>query len=174
MIYIPEDKAFTMSQVIDLFEKRNIYFTKTTIQNYVRVGVLPPPLNKRYYVKKHLVLLSLLKTLKTVYSLDEIKKVFEPILRSPNTFDDDIIDIVDIEAIYSNFCNKHIQNLKNDISKISSETIDFDFQIPNNPNLDEYKDDIQIFLERLNIMSLSVCAKQILQENINLENIELY
>lgn len=53
------------------------------IQNYVRVGVIPPPVDKRYYTKNHLILLTLVDNLKLIYSLDEIKTLFGPILKIP-------------------------------------------------------------------------------------------
>ncbi len=45
-------EGLTISQVIKYFQKQEIdTFTKTMIQNYVRINVLPPPKDKRYYSK---------------------------------------------------------------------------------------------------------------------------
>lgn len=68
----------TISQVVRFFERRDIKFTKTMIQNYVRVGVLEPP-DGRVYHAGHLKTLVLIEYLKQVYSLDEIKSLFETI-----------------------------------------------------------------------------------------------
>jgi DNA-binding transcriptional MerR regulator len=70
------------------------------IQNYVRVGVLPPPVDKRYYTMNHLVLLTLIDNLKVIYSLDEIKTVLEPISNNPKVFEDDIIKTTDMYRNY--------------------------------------------------------------------------
>ena len=50
------------------------------IQNYVRDGLLPPPVNKRHYTHKHLATLALINKLKTVYEISEIKAVLTPFL----------------------------------------------------------------------------------------------
>lgn len=90
----------TISQVVKFFERQGRSFTKTMIQNYVRVGVLPPPADKRYYTKNHLVLLTLIDSLKTVYSLEEIKTVLGPICNNPEIFEDDIIKVTDLYKNY--------------------------------------------------------------------------
>ncbi len=90
----------TISQVVRFFEKQGKSFTKTMIQNYVRVGVLPPPVDKRYYTKNHLILLALIDNLKAIYSLEEIKTVLQPIRNNPDLFEDDIIKATDVYRNY--------------------------------------------------------------------------
>ncbi|MCX7923749.1 MAG: DUF1836 domain-containing protein [Clostridia bacterium] len=90
----------TISQVVKFFERQGRSFTKTMIQNYIRVGVLPPPVDKRYYTKNHLVLLTLIDNLKSIYSLDEIRTVLEPIRNNPDIFEDDIIKTTDVYKNY--------------------------------------------------------------------------
>lgn len=90
----------TISQVVKFFEKQGKSFTKTMIQNYVRVGVLPPPLEKRYYTRNHLILLTLIDSLKNVYSLEEIKMILNPVRNNPEIFDDDMIKTMDIYKGY--------------------------------------------------------------------------
>ena len=65
-----------ISQIIIFFQRQNILFTKTMIQNYVRIGLLPPPVEKRYYNKKHIIFLTIINELKAIYSLEEIKNIF--------------------------------------------------------------------------------------------------
>jgi len=90
----------TISQVVKFFEKQGRSFTKTMIQNYVRVGVLPPPLDKRYYTRDHLIMLALIDSLKSVHSLEEIKAVLEPIRNNPDIFEDDVIKTSDVYKNY--------------------------------------------------------------------------
>lgn len=90
----------TISQVVKFFERQGRSFTKTMIQNYVRVGVLPPPVEKRSYTKNHLVLLTLIDNLKAIYSLEEIKTVLMPIRNNPDLFEDDIIKATDVYRNY--------------------------------------------------------------------------
>lgn len=90
----------TISQVVKFFERQGRNFTKTMIQNYVRVGVLPPPVDKRNYTRNHLILLTLIDNLKAIYSLEEIKTVLAPIRNNPDIFDDDIIKTTDVYRNY--------------------------------------------------------------------------
>lgn len=90
----------TISQVVKFFERQGRSFTKTMIQNYIRVGVLPPPVEKRYYTKDHLIMLTLIDNLKAIYSLEEIKTVLEPIRNNPDIFEDDIIKATDVYRNY--------------------------------------------------------------------------
>jgi len=89
-----------ISQVVRFFEKQGRSFTKTMIQNYIRVGVLPPPVDKRYYTRNHLILLTLIDSLKTIYSLDEIKLLLAPVRNNPNIFEDDMIKTSDVYKNY--------------------------------------------------------------------------
>ena len=71
------NNEMSISQVIRFFDTFGMSFTKTMIQNYIRVGVLPAPVRKRYYVKSHLMLLAMIYELKEIYSLPEIEMLFE-------------------------------------------------------------------------------------------------
>ena len=73
----------SISQVIIFFKRAGVTFTRTKIQNYLRVGVLPPLFEKRHYTKTHIIFLALIYTLKETYSLDEIKSIFA-IMGEPN------------------------------------------------------------------------------------------
>ncbi|MCL2564429.1 MAG: DUF1836 domain-containing protein [Defluviitaleaceae bacterium] len=72
----------TVSQVIRFFDGFGMHFTKTMIQNYVRIGIIPPPAKKRYYLKKHIILLALIYEFKEIYSLPDIGKLFEAYIES--------------------------------------------------------------------------------------------
>ena len=100
----------TISQVVNFFERNGYSFTKTMIQNYIRIGVLPPPVNKRNYTKNHLLLLALIYRLKAVFSLDEIKEVLMPILQKSNTFEDDLIETEKLYGIYHSLHTKALSH----------------------------------------------------------------
>jgi len=74
------NRHLTISQVVTFFERKEITVTKSMIQNYVRDGLLPPPVNKRYYTHKHLAALALIDSLKTVYEMTAIKAVLSPLM----------------------------------------------------------------------------------------------
>jgi len=69
-------KTMTISQVVVFFDRIDIHFTKTMIQNYVRIGLLPPPSDKRHYGHGHLHLLWLIHFFKENFSLEEIRGLF--------------------------------------------------------------------------------------------------
>ncbi|MCL1936214.1 MAG: DUF1836 domain-containing protein [Defluviitaleaceae bacterium] len=64
-----------ISQIIIFFERKGISLTKTTIQNYVRIGILPSLSNKKYYEKIHIIYLTMIIELRQFYSLNEIKNI---------------------------------------------------------------------------------------------------
>ncbi|MCL1924360.1 MAG: DUF1836 domain-containing protein [Defluviitaleaceae bacterium] len=94
-----------LSQVILFFERHNIKFTKTMIQNYVRIGLLNPLSEKRYYVKEHIIMLFFIASLKSILSLDELKILFE--------------NIDDLENLYMLFIRlSNSEQIENDINTL--------------------------------------------------------
>ena len=96
----------TISQVVRFFDRQGLAFTKTMIQSFVRIGVLPPPRNKRIYTRAHLVLLVLIEEMKGAFNFDELKKIFGPIIDGdPEYFPDRVEFMMEIygkyRAIYS-------------------------------------------------------------------------
>ena len=70
----------TISQVVTFFDRKGLIITRSMIQNYVRDGLLPPPVNKRHYTHKHLATLALIVKLKTVYEMPHIKALLQPLM----------------------------------------------------------------------------------------------
>ena len=70
--------TFTISQVIKFCEKKDLHISRPMIQNYIRDGLLPPPVNKRLYTHKHLAALVMIYRLKNVYDMPAIKKALVP------------------------------------------------------------------------------------------------
>ncbi|GHU58362.1 hypothetical protein AGMMS49975_24880 [Clostridia bacterium] len=69
-----------ISNTILFFSRFEIEFTKTMIQNYTRIGLLPKLSANRYYTRKHLVILYLINSLKTAYSLEEISRLLREMI----------------------------------------------------------------------------------------------
>jgi len=80
--------SMTISQVVKFFERQGVVFTKPMIQHYVKIGLLPPPEDKRRYTRFHLLLLAVIEQLKGLFTLDEISFIFNRF--SP---DDRLIDL---------------------------------------------------------------------------------
>jgi len=75
-------------------EKEEKLVTKTMINNYVKHGVIKPPINKKYR-KEHTASLFVIFILKEVYSINDIKKLISL-----------GIDTSPIEQAYNRFCSE--------------------------------------------------------------------
>jgi len=64
----------TITQVIKFCEKKSLPVSRPMIQNYIRDGLLPPPI-KRQYTHKHLAALVVICKLKTVWDIPAIKEI---------------------------------------------------------------------------------------------------
>jgi DNA-binding transcriptional MerR regulator len=159
----------TISQVVKFFERQGRSFTKTMIQNYVRVGVLPPPLEKRYYTKNHLVLLTLIDNLKVIYSLEEIKTVLAPIRNNPNIFDDDIIKTTDVYKNYLTMRNEALSHWKESLPLLFDNVnrlLDEDGVKPGEKNT------ATAFMITLTVMAETIAMKDLANEIMRVHIIE--
>ncbi|WP_187296244.1 DUF1836 domain-containing protein [Tepidibacter mesophilus] len=98
--------------------KRNDYdkiLTKTMINNYTKQGLLMPSNNKKYS-KQHIILMILVYYLKQVLSLDDIKLLFEPILKDMTNTEDDVLSLDDIYSIFLELKDNETQDFENFIS----------------------------------------------------------
>jgi len=149
----------TISQVVRFFERHGLDFTKTMIQNYVRVGVLPPPVDKRYYVKNHLILLTLIHHLKDIYSLDDIKRLLHPVSKDLETFEDDVIDVAAIYDIYIGLCHRAIHKWEKELPELIATVRD---KVDNRENVYEgERDTVYFFITVLTLMAQSIATKQL-------------
>lgn len=97
-----------MDQMLELLNRRldatkreplNKGLTKMMVNNYTKEQLLMPPVNRKYG-KYHVLLLILICQLKNILSINDIKRLFNPVLNDINTPDDDIIPL---EFIYTTF-----------------------------------------------------------------------
>jgi len=70
--------TLTIAQVIKFCEKKELPLSRAMVQNYIRNGLLPPPVNKRVYTHKHLAALVVICRLKAVYDMPAIKTALAP------------------------------------------------------------------------------------------------
>lgn len=151
----------TISQVVSFFERNGYSFTKTMIQNYIRIGVLPPPVNKRNYTKNHLLLLALIYRFKTVFSLDEIKEVLMPILGKSDTFEDGFIETERLYEIYhtlhTNTVSHWGESLPEDMGRINKcleeEKLDIN-----------HSQDVSAFMVVLALMTQMIATKELINQ----------
>jgi len=70
--------TLSISHVIKFCEKKDLPISRPMVQNYIRDGLLPPPVNKRIYTHKHLAALVMICRLKNVYDMPAIKAALVP------------------------------------------------------------------------------------------------
>ena len=70
----------TISQLIKFFEKKGMVLTRGMVQNYIRDGLLRPPVDKRFYTHKHIAALVIICKLKTVFDIPTIQKTLVPLM----------------------------------------------------------------------------------------------
>jgi len=70
--------TLTIAHVIKFCEKKALPVSRPMVQNYIRYGLLPPPLNKRIYTHKHLAAIVMICRLKAIYDLPTIKAALGP------------------------------------------------------------------------------------------------
>lgn len=153
----------TISQVVKFFEKQGKTFTKTMIQNYVRVGVLPPPLEKRYYTRNHLIFLTLIDSLKNVYSLEEIKTILTPVRNNPDIFDDDMIQAMDIFKGYIEMKKSVLSHWENTLPKLVDKV---EKLVSEEGIRNEDKNIATQFMIVLTVMAESIAMKELVNEVI--------
>jgi DNA-binding transcriptional MerR regulator len=74
--------ALTISQLMKFCDKKGLSITRPMVQNYIRMGLLPPPVDKRFYTHNHIAALTVIEHLKNVYEIEEIKDALQPLLQS--------------------------------------------------------------------------------------------
>lgn len=95
-------------------DKGDKILTKTMINNYTKAGLLMPPVNKRYN-KDHIILLILIYYLKNILSINDMRKLFAPVLNNVATREDDIISLEEIYSTFLELVNSEINNFKNSL-----------------------------------------------------------
>lgn len=154
----------TISQVVKFFEKQGRSFTKTMIQNYVRVGVIPPPVGKRYYTRNHLILLTLIDNLKSVYSLEEIKVILATVRNEPDIFEDDMIKTADIYKSYIEMRKEVLAHWAGTIPKIFDRVE----RLVNEDGIeDKDKSAVTQFMIVMTLMAETIAMKELVNEVIN-------
>jgi DNA-binding transcriptional MerR regulator len=73
--------ALSITQLIKFCEKKGIAITRPMVQNYIRLGLLPPPLERRFYTHNHIAALTIIEHLKNIYEIEEIKEALLPLMQ---------------------------------------------------------------------------------------------
>ena len=105
------DLELYMDQVLSLIERylRGYHgfdrkgLTASMVNNYVKLGVMPPPIKKKY-TRIHLAYLVMICVLKTSLPMDSIKNLISESLKSE-----------DCSALYNEFCEEFETSVKKSI-----------------------------------------------------------
>lgn len=145
--------------------------TKTMINNYTKYGLLMPPKNKKYN-KQHIILMILVYYLKQILSLEDIKLLFDPILKDMSNTEDDMISLDDIYSIFIDLKDNEIENflgtLSGNVNSIKEKVEDLD---------SENQDLAQLFLTVIMLVAQANAQKRLAEKIIdvyfkNKENLE--
>ncbi len=118
LLNIKEDIA--ISKVLQYFLNCGYTIPKTTVQNYVREGVVSELKNGRYYSKRNIVEIYIAQYLKDIFTLKEIKKINNKIFSYNNSY----IDIYNIFVdIIENF---NVIDIEEDLT---SELLEFIYKV---------------------------------------------
>lgn len=119
------DLDFYMDQVISLMEK-NLYIlsdneedkfiTPSMINNYVKLGLIPPPTKKRY-TKEHLCYLFIICTLKSVIPIPAVSRIIKAETEKRSIFE-----------LYDIFCEAYENMLAQANSAAKEITSEADFE----------------------------------------------
>jgi len=149
-------------------DETSIAISKSMINNYTKNGLLNPS-DKKKYDKNHIILLSLIFHLKQVLSLDDIKTIFNPILKNletPETSEvkESIIPLDDIYKAFLEFQKEEYFDTCNDFEDRFARVC----QKINNPfEAHASKDMIEKFLTVLLLVAEATAAKQLAEEMID-------
>jgi DNA-binding transcriptional MerR regulator len=118
------DMPLYMEQLTTYFDNRHKLLkrtedekilTKSMINNYTKEGLLMAPVRKKYE-SRHIILLSLIYSLKNILSLQDIKSLLAPVLNSIETEEDDIIKLDEIYKNYLEIKRKECKDLQNEVN----------------------------------------------------------
>lgn len=146
-------------------DETSVAITKAMINNYTKNGLLNPS-DKKKYDKNHIILLSLIYHLKQVLSLDDIKTIFNPILKSLDHPEEkrSIIALDDIYRAFLEFQKEEYFDTCNDYEDRFNRVC----QKINNPfENTANKDMVEKFLTVLLLVAEATAAKQLAEEMID-------
>ncbi|MGC7871365.1 DUF1836 domain-containing protein [Desulfosporosinus sp. SYSU MS00001] len=135
--------------------------TKTMINNYTKAGLLMPPIKKKYN-KRHIILLTLIYYLKNILSINDIKRLFEPVLNNIATPEDDLISL---EDIYSTFLD--VKNIE--LSSFHEHLIEKSTMIKEKTSImdKDGKDTAELFLIVIMLIAQANAQKRLAEKIID-------
>lgn len=168
--HIPDIDLY-MDQLLDFLNSRlkslkrdtvDKDLTKTMINNYTKDQLLIPPQNRKYG-KQHIMLLILICQLKSILSINDIKRLFAPILNDINTPDDDLIPL---EEIYITFLNLKREQFQEFQEKFSEKVKDIEGKM--SAIKTSHQDIVELFLIILMLVAQANASKRLAEKMIDI------
>ena len=166
---IPELELY-MDQVLEFLNSRLKWLkrdpldkglTKTMVNNYTKDQLLIPPQNRKYG-KDHIMLLTLICQLKSVLSINDIKRLFSPILNDINTPDDDVIPL---EEIYIKFLELKRRQLAEFQEMFAEKSRDIKSELAETETVNQ--DTAELFLIVLMLVAQASASKRLAEKMID-------
>ncbi|WZL72203.1 DUF1836 domain-containing protein [Clostridiaceae bacterium 35-E11] len=141
-LYIGQVQSFLTDKLDHLKRSEtDKILTTTMINNYTKDNLLMKPTKSKQYTKPHIILMILLYYLKQILSLDDIRKMFNAVLKDMSTIEDDVIPLEEIYSIFVELKNDEFQNFNNTLSKnlsaIQEKTKSINSQNPDEKEQDQ-------------------------------------
>lgn len=166
---IPELELY-MDQVLEFLNNRLKWLkrdpfdkglTKTMVNNYTKDQLLIPPQNRKYG-KQHIMLLTLICQLKSVLSINDIKRLFSPVLNDINTPDDDVIPL---EEIYIKFLDLKRKQLAEFQAMFAAKSQDIKSNLADNETANQAT--AELFLIVLMLVAQASASKRLAEKLID-------
>lgn len=166
---IPELELY-MDQVLEFLNSRLKWLkrdpldkglTKTMVNNYTKDKLLIPPQNRKYG-KDHIMLLTLICQMKSVLSINDIKRLLAPILNDISIPDDDVIPL---EEIYIKFLDLKSRQLQEFREMFAAKSIDIKNDMAENGT--DNQDTAELFLVVLMLVAQASASKRLAEKLID-------
>lgn len=136
--------------------------TSMMINNYTKKGILPQPVKKKYS-NYHMILIILVAQLKHLLSIEDIKKLFTPILKDINNTGDDLIKV---EEIYSTFIELKRDQFDDSIKHYVDQLDLIKNKVKDIPDIDNKKQ-AELFLLVMMLVAQANASKQLAEKIID-------
>lgn len=96
-LYLDQVLIFVNQQIMSFFPQQDIILTASMINNYVKKGIIPKPIKKKYN-QRHLAYLISITLLKTSFNIQDISSAMQMISSQygPEKSYDDFVKLVNI------------------------------------------------------------------------------
>lgn len=164
-LYMEQVTNFLDEKLKDLKRTSNDkILTKTMINNYTKQELLMKSENKKYY-KDHIVLMLIIYYLKQILSLEDIKKLIDPILNDMSTTDDDVVPLNTIYDIFFSLKKEEMDRVFEDVEKNMKRIKERTKDLKEDEEKSKFK--AQMFLSIIGLIAQAHARKRLAEKMID-------